>query len=80
MGKIKHKCIVCGRTFPNGQGIIINYGDLELKFHSNRCASKFLRLLLERVPHEELKEYVKRITEELKEKISLLEKSRVKSI
>ena len=45
--KIKYKCIVCGRKFHQGQGIVIEYGKYRLAFHSSRCASKFLKLLLE---------------------------------
>ncbi len=63
----KYQCIICGRKFPEGQGITIEYGDIVLTFHSNRCASKFLRLLLERIPPEEIKGYVKRLREELLE-------------
>lgn len=74
----KYICLICGRKFPQGQGIIIKYGRLELAFHSNRCASKFLRLLLERIPPEEAEGYVKRLRDELieaiKEKMKLKQK------
>ncbi len=76
----KHKCIVCGRPFPEGQGIIINYGKHKLAFHSSRCASKFLRLLLERVPEENLGNYIKKIIDELEERLELLRKTRAKKI
>ncbi|WFO75762.1 hypothetical protein J4526_02555 [Desulfurococcaceae archaeon MEX13E-LK6-19] len=77
----KYTCLVCGRKFPEGQGIVIKYDeDLELTFHSSRCAAKFLKLLLERVPRDELKGYLKRIREELIEKIKLIEKARSKKI
>lgn len=75
-----YKCIICGRKFPEGQGIVIKYGSLELRFHSNRCASKFLRQLLERVPPEELEKYLRRIIEENLEKLEALEKVHAKKI
>lgn len=48
MATARYRCVVCGRPFPEGQGIVIRRGDLVLAFHSSRCASKFLRLLMER--------------------------------
>ncbi len=47
-GKRTHTCVVCGRPFPDGQGIVISVRGKVLEFHSSRCASKFLRLMLER--------------------------------
>ncbi len=78
--KKKHKCIVCGRAFPEGQGIVLYYGGIELAFHSNRCASKFLRQLLDRVPPDVLGDYVKRLVEENLEKLRELEKRKAKKI
>lgn len=41
-------CTVCGKPFPQGQGVVIVVDErLQLNFHSNRCASKFLRRLVE---------------------------------
>ena len=76
----KYKCIICGRIFPEGQGIVIKYGKTLLTFHSNRCASKFLRLVLERVPPEELEKYIKRIINEQEEKLRSLEEIKKKKI
>ncbi len=78
--KKKYKCIICGRIFPEGQGIVIKYGDLVLSFHSNRCASKFLRQLLERIPSDEIKGYVKRLVEENLEQLESLAKIKAKKI
>jgi large subunit ribosomal protein L24e len=44
----RFKCVVCGRLFPEGQGVFIGRGGLTLTFHSSRCAYKFLKLLFER--------------------------------
>ncbi|MET1160743.1 MAG: hypothetical protein ABWW65_07270 [Thermoprotei archaeon] len=80
MPRENYKCLICGRVFPRGQGIIINYGDILLTFHSNRCASKFLRILLENLPREEMIKYVKRLHEELTEKLRVLEERKSKRI
>ncbi|MCX8195868.1 MAG: hypothetical protein N3F67_02150 [Acidilobaceae archaeon] len=45
---MKHKCLACGRPFPQGQGIVISRGGLELRFHSSKCAAKFFRAFFER--------------------------------
>ena len=78
--KKRYKCIVCGRVFPEGQGIVIRYGDIVLAFHSSRCASKFLRQLLERIPPDEIKGYVKRLVEENLEQLESLAKVKAKKI
>ncbi|MFP3143518.1 MAG: hypothetical protein RXQ93_00630 [Caldisphaera sp.] len=49
MAKRDHECIVCGRKFSDGQGIIINKGTLKLEFHSSKCAASFFKLLAERI-------------------------------
>lgn len=41
------RCVICGRKIPEGQGIVLSRGSLILRFHSSKCASKFLRALLE---------------------------------
>ena len=45
----RYTCIVCGRPFPEGQGIVITKSRHVLHFHSRRCAYRFLRMLLERL-------------------------------
>jgi len=62
-----HTCIVCGRPFHEGQGIVIRRGDLVLEFHSARCASKFLRLLVERSDASCVEGPIKQISKELRE-------------
>ena len=76
----KHTCIICNRKFPEGQGIIIDYGGKKLEFHSSRCASKFLRILLERVPKDILKGYIDRIVDEVRERREIELKTRMKRI
>lgn len=41
------ECIVCGRFFHEGQGIVIKMPGGVLEFHSSRCAQKFLRRLID---------------------------------
>lgn len=73
----KHKCLVCGRVFPTGQGIIVKLGDFTLEFHSNKCFAKFAKALLERIPPDEAKTYVKRVKEDFEE--LLIQKSKLKA-
>lgn len=77
MSADKYKCIVCGRPFPRGQGVVLNVAGITLAFHSNRCFAKFCRALLERLPGDEVRGYVKRVVEEFEE--SLEQKMRAKS-
>ncbi len=44
-----YTCLVCGRKFPEGQGIILEKAGRIVHLHSRRCAYKFLRLVLERI-------------------------------
>ncbi|WP_440060138.1 hypothetical protein ACSU1N_03035 [Thermogladius sp. 4427co] len=72
--------MVCGRVFPDGQGLVIKYGGVTLEFHSNKCASKFFRSLLERVDPDVLTPYIKRVVEEYKELYEAKAKKSIKSI
>ncbi len=80
MVKNKYKCIVCGRVFPEGQGIVIKYGNLILSFHSSRCAAKFLKRLLENTPYEDIGRYVKDVYEEFIEQLKKIEEIKSKKI
>lgn len=76
----KYRCITCGRPFPNGQGVIIKIGDDVLEFHSSRCFAKFAKSLLERMPYDEIKGYVKKIREEYEDLLEQKRKIRAKKI
>lgn len=76
----RHKCIVCGRVFPEGQGIILKLENEILEFHSSRCFSKFAKALLERLPFEEIKGYVKKVYEEYEELLAEKRKLKTKKI
>ncbi|MEM0379743.1 MAG: hypothetical protein QXX35_00955 [Desulfurococcaceae archaeon] len=80
MKKNRYKCIVCGRVFPHGQGIVVKTGNLSLEFHSSRCASKFLRRLIENSSFEEIGRCVKETYEEFVKRLEVFEKKRVKKI
>lgn len=43
---IQYTCIVCGKKFPEGQGIIIRRDGLELFFHSKGCLGKFMQRVI----------------------------------
>ena len=60
------ECIVCGRKFPRGQGIVIRKAGYTLAFHSNRCASKFFRLLMERVDDDCVRPVLGELLDELR--------------
>ncbi len=40
------RCSICGKVFPEGQGIYVKIRDKEIFFHKRTCATKFLRELL----------------------------------
>ncbi|MCI4455528.1 MAG: hypothetical protein JHC23_02260 [Sulfolobus sp.] len=44
--KNKYECIVCGRTFYEGQGIVYTLKGDKLYFHSKACAYKFFKDLI----------------------------------
>ena len=60
-------CIICGKVFPRGQGIVIERANILLVFHSKKCASKFLRLFIERIPEREFKRVSRELLSELEE-------------
>ncbi|MEM1622745.1 MAG: hypothetical protein QXL79_04130 [Sulfolobales archaeon] len=51
--------MVCGRKFPDGQGIIIKIVDREIAFHSSKCAAKFYKMLIDRGSKEVISESLK---------------------
>ncbi len=45
--KEKDTCIICGKPVYKSQGVIIRSASGTLVFHSNKCAARFLKILLE---------------------------------
>lgn len=76
----KNKCIVCGRVFPGGQGVVLRSGEVILSFHSSKCASKFLKILLEKLPPDEVKPYLTKIVDELEEVLKAKARAKAKKI
>lgn len=78
--KNRYRCIVCGRVFPHGQGVVVRTGNITIEFHSSRCALKFLRRLIENTSFEEIGKYIKETYEEFVKKLETIEKKRAKKI
>jgi hypothetical protein len=69
--KGKYRCVVCGRVFPEGQGIILRVNDDVIPLHSSKCATKFLRSVVERLEPSVARGIIKDVKKEFHE---LLEK------
>jgi hypothetical protein len=76
----KYNCIVCGRKFPEGQGIIMNISETILTFHSKRCAYKFLRSLVEEMDRECINSPLNKIKRKFDELIEIKMKKAEKRI
>jgi len=72
-----YECIVCGRRFPHGQGIIMDVAGKILYFHSRRCAYRFMRLVMERADEKCIRGP---IDEVLREFNRILEERRVEKV
>jgi ribosomal protein L24E len=66
----KYVCLVCGRKFPKGQGIVVERAGITLSFHNKSCLAKFFKLIVERIDEKEYKRVVRQLIEEFN---SLLE-------
>ncbi|HEU97691.1 MAG TPA: hypothetical protein ENO36_02400 [Fervidicoccus fontis] len=65
---IKHKCVVCGKEFYDGQGYVISRSGMHLEFHSSRCLAKFFtRVLFESSDVSCINETIKKLTKEYEE-------------
>ncbi|MEM0014373.1 MAG: hypothetical protein QXS42_03655 [Zestosphaera sp.] len=63
---LKLECIVCGRKFSQGQGVVVTLGGRSYSFHSKGCALKFLKKVLEGVEQQKILEVAERVAEEFK--------------
>ena len=52
--KVNLECIVCGRKFPEGQGIKLTVKGEDYYFHSKACAYKFLKEVLYTIDMDEV--------------------------
>lgn len=46
---VRYTCSVCGRKFPEGQGVVLEVSGKKYVFHSKSCALKFLKKVLENI-------------------------------
>jgi large subunit ribosomal protein L24e len=74
MRRKEYTCVVCGRKFPEGQGIVIRRAGIELAFHSKACFTRFFRLFAERVDEKEFK----RVSRELIKEFEELRKAKIR--
>ncbi len=72
----RYKCIVCGRVFPEGQGIVIEKAGLTLAFHSKACVTKFFRLMVETMDEGEFKKVARMLAKEFEEALKRREKKK----
>ncbi|BEP16962.1 hypothetical protein PYJP_03140 [Pyrofollis japonicus] len=63
----RYQCIVCGRYFPEGQGIVIKRAGIELAFHSKNCLAKFFRVFIEHLDEAEFKKAARETIKEFEE-------------
>ncbi|BBD72648.1 hypothetical protein HS1genome_1037 [Sulfodiicoccus acidiphilus] len=78
MGKLV--CAVCGRPFPQGQGIALELAGKNLQFHNKDCAYRFLRQLVTEVDSDCISGQVKRLIDLYEERLNEAAKSKQKKI
>jgi len=76
----KYVCIVCGRKFPKGQGIILTVKGSVYPFHSKTCAVKFFKRLIEEIDPDTLLYAFEKVKEEFKEELKAKAERNVKKI
>jgi len=77
---VKYECIVCGKKFPKGQGVLLNLYNVELAFHSKSCALKFFKTLFSKIEYGLIGNYVEATINEFREKIADDRKRKAKNI
>ncbi len=73
----RYVCIVCGRKFPYGQGIIVSRAGITLTFHSKSCLTKFFKLFIENLDEKEFKKASRVVVEEFRKLRELKSKPKV---
>jgi len=76
----KLECMVCGRKFPLGQGVIINMCGFTLKFHNKSCAMKFFRVFASRLTGDEAKKVTKEVIDEFLSRLNEQRKLKSKKL
>ncbi len=72
-----YTCIVCGRKFPEGQGIIIRRAGVELAFHSKACFVKFFKRFIEIIDEKEFKKAAREVQREFQKALEAKAKAKV---
>jgi hypothetical protein len=70
-------CVVCGRVFPEGQGIVIRYKDKMLTFHSKSCAVKFFRYYIENVDPSCIDKYINKLIDDFQKYREIKSKKKI---
>ncbi|MCS7108116.1 MAG: hypothetical protein RMH77_01225 [Sulfolobales archaeon] len=70
MPKTRNKCNVCGKIYPEGQGITLVVSDEVVTLHSRRCAVKFLKAIIDGLGPDVSREVVKKVKKEFEEIVS----------
>ncbi|MCD6428750.1 MAG: hypothetical protein J7L12_03945 [Desulfurococcales archaeon] len=76
----KLTCIVCGRKFPRGQGVIFTIEGKEYVFHSKKCAIKFIRRVIEELDKSALKSAFDKVSSEFEKELELAKERVTKKI
>jgi len=76
----KMTCLVCGRKFPRGQGVIFVLEEKEYAFHSKRCALRFLKRVLEELDKSLIKPVFDRVSKEFEEELKITREKKAKKI
>jgi len=73
----RYLCVVCGRSFPEGQGIIVEKAGHRLFFHSKRCLTRFFRRFVEELEDSCASRAISRVKSEFEELAKAREKAKV---
>ncbi|QGA54347.1 hypothetical protein GFS03_07070 [Sulfolobus sp. E5-1-F] len=76
----KYTCNVCGRSFPEGQGIIIEISNDKLYFHSKSCAYKFLKEIVMEADTDCINSSLKKVRKKYDEILEQMSKKAEKKI
>ncbi|MCE4599338.1 MAG: hypothetical protein F7C81_03975 [Desulfurococcales archaeon] len=80
MARVYYTCIVCGRKFPHGQGIVMSKAGYTMHFHSRDCAYRFMKLLLERLDDSCVQGPLRELINEMEKALEEKKKKTVKVI
>lgn len=76
----KYECLVCGRIFPEGQGIKLSLAGKDVYFHSKRCALKFFKSLILYIDQKILEQAIRLAIREFEERLREVHEKTKKSL